>query len=160
MTSASPSPATHGAPPRTAFLLAQLGASAADRFAERVTALGLSPREAGALRVLGRTQGLSQRELAERLGTVPSRLVALIDELEQRGLVVRSRSEDDRRNNVLSLAPQGERMLERLREVAEAHQADILAPLGAAEQRMLAGLLTKLAGASDLSPDGHPGYRA
>lgn len=148
-----------GAPPRTAFLLAQLGADAADRFADRVAGLGLTPREAGAIRVLGRRQGLSQRELAELLGTVPSRLVALVDELETKGYVVRERSEGDRRNNVLSLAPGGERMLARLREVAQTHQRDVLAPLAPDEQQALAALLAKLAAASDLTADGHPGYR-
>lgn len=153
----APTPA--GPPPRTAFLLAQLGADASDRFADRVAELGLTPREAGALRVLGSAQGISQRQLAERLGTVPSRLVALIDELERKDYVTRSRSEDDRRNNVLSLAPLGQRVLRELRQVAEVHQADVLAPLDADEQRALAALLEKLAGASGASPDGHPGYR-
>ncbi len=153
-------PSGRGAPPRTAFLLAQLGADAADRFAERVAALGLTLREAGAIRVLGRRQGISQRELAELLGTVPSRLVALIDELETKGYVVRERSEGDRRNNVLTLAPGGERMLAQLREVAQAHQRDVLGPLDADERQALAALLAKLASASDLTPDGHPGYRS
>ncbi|MEY9852102.1 DNA-binding MarR family transcriptional regulator [Leifsonia sp. EB41] len=154
-----PQRARRGAPPRTAFLLAQLGADAADRFAVRVATLGLTPREAGAIRVLGRRQGLSQRELAEQLGTVPSRLVALVDELEAKGFVVRERSEGDRRNNVLTLAPEGERMLARLREVAEAHQADLLSPLDDDEQLALATLLAKLAAASTVPPDGHPGFR-
>nr|WP_246312909.1 MarR family transcriptional regulator [Leifsonia shinshuensis] len=140
-------------------MLAQVGAEAADRFAERVAALGLTPREAGAIRVLGRRQGLSQRELAEQLGTVPSRLVALVDELEAKGFVVRERSEGDRRNNVLTLAPDGERMLARLREVAEAHQGDVLSPLDDDEQVALAALLAKLAAASSFPPDGHPGFR-
>ncbi len=151
--------AQRGAPPRTAFLLAQVGADAADRFADRIAALGLTPREAGAIRVLGRRQGLSQRELAELLGTVPSRLVALVDELETKGYVLRERSEGDRRNNVLTLAPGGERMLAQLREVAQAHQRDVLSPLAPDEQQTLAALLGKLAAASDLTPDGHPGFR-
>ena len=147
-------------PPRTAFLLAQLGAEAASRFAGRVAELGLTPREAGAIRVLGRTPGLSQRELAARLGTVPARLVALVDELENKGLVVRARNEADRRNYVLSLSESGEELLARLREVAEAHQADMLSPLGAEDQRTLAALLDTLARGAGLGPDGHPGYRA
>ncbi|WP_348789120.1 MarR family transcriptional regulator [Leifsonia sp. NPDC080035] len=152
-------PSGSGAPPRTAFLLAQLGAEAASRFADRVAALDLSPREAGAIRVLGRTPGLSQRELAARLGTVPARLVALVDELERKGLVVRERNEADRRNYVLSLSEPGERLLGQLRGVAQEHQADMLSPLDSDEQRALAALLHKLAQGSGLGPDGHPGYR-
>jgi len=144
---------------RTAFLLAQLGAAAADRFGERVSELGLTARDAGVLRVLGRTPGISQKDLAHLLGTVPSRLVALIDDLQARGLVERTRSEADRRNNELALTAEGERMLGELRVVAEAHQADVLAPLDPQEQQAFAALLGKLAGASGLSADAHPGYR-
>lgn len=153
-----PKPAA-AAPQRTAFLLSQLGADAATRFSRRVAELGLSPREAGALRVLGRSPGISQRELAERLGTMPSRLVALVDELEAKALVERRRDEGDRRNNVLFLTAGGEEALVRLRVVAEAHQEEVLAPLDPAEQRALAELLGKLAAASGLSRDGHPGYQ-
>ena len=144
--------------PRTAFLLAQLGADAADRFGARVGRLGFSPREAGAIRVIGRAPGISQRELAARLGTVPARLVALLDDLEGRELVSRRRSETDRRNNGLWLTPAGEAALARLRTVAEEHQADVLSPLDDAERAALAGLLQKLSDGSALPRDGHPGY--
>ena len=41
--------------------------------------------------------GISQQELASRLGMVPSRLVALLDELEARGFLERRNNADDRR---------------------------------------------------------------
>ena len=145
-------------PPRTAFLLAQLGADAADRFAERVAELGLTPRDAGAIRVLGRTPGISQRELATRLGTTPSRIVPLLDSLEERALVERSRSERDRRNYELSLTETGQALLAPLRVIAESHQRAVLAALTTEEQVQLAGLLAKLSAGGGLSPDAHPGY--
>jgi hypothetical protein len=64
-------------PKRTAFLLSQLGALASARFAERTRELGLTPSDAGVLRLLGRSPGLSQRSLADRLGAVPKVLGAL-----------------------------------------------------------------------------------
>ena len=146
------------APPRTAFLLAQLGADAADRFAERIAELGLTPRDAGAIRVLGRTPGISQRELATRLGTTPSRIVPLLDSLEQRALVERSRSERDRRNYELSLTETGQALLAPLRVIAETHQREVLAALTPQEQSQLAGLLAKLSAGGGLQPDAHPGY--
>lgn len=145
--------------PRTAFLLTQLGAHAADLFAERVAGLGLTPRDAGALRALGRSPGISQRELATRLGTVPSRLVALIDDLEERGLVERIRSPKDRRNYQLHLTDAGGELLTSLRAAAEAHQAGLLEPLDAAERLALSRLLTKVATGTGLGSEGHPGYR-
>src|SRR6476646_7784052 len=96
---------------RTAFLLSQLGALASARFAERTRDLGLTPSQAGVLRLLGRSPGLSQRSLADRLGAVPSRVVPLIDSLEARGLVERVRSSTDRRNYELRLTAAGATML-------------------------------------------------
>src|SRR5699024_8160205 len=113
-------------PKRTAFLLAQLGSLSAARFAERTKALGLTPSEAGVIRLLGRSPGLSQRAVAERIRAAPSRVVALIDSLEQRGLVRRTRSTTDRRNVELSLTDASQETLRRLRTVAAAHEADIL----------------------------------
>ena len=153
------SPSADDTPPRTAFLLAQVGAAAADRFQERVAALGLSAREAGAIRVIGRRPGISQRDVAHALGAPPSRIVALLDELTANGLVERQRNETDRRNNALSLTAQGREALARLRAVAEEHQSDVLAALEPAERVTLAALLQKLSAASELAPDGHPGYR-
>lgn len=144
--------------PRTAFLLAQLGADAADRLAEKVAALDLTPRDAGAIRVLGRSPGISQRELAAHLGTTPSRIVPLLDSLEERGLVARTRSERDRRNYELDLTDSGRALLRPLRAIAEQHQADILGGLSGTEQAQLSALLSKLSASGRLHPDAHPGY--
>jgi len=67
------------APTGVAFLLAQLGAHGAARFAERLTVLRLRPAHAGILRLIAAEPGLNQRELAVRLRAVPSRVVALVD---------------------------------------------------------------------------------
>src|SRR5213595_2083231 len=96
---------------RTAFLLSQLGALSSSRFAERTREIGLTPSDAGVLRLLGRTPGLSQRSLADRLGAVPSRVVPLIDSLQARDLVERVRSSTDRRNYELRLTVEGTKVL-------------------------------------------------
>jgi len=59
--------------------------------------LRLSPPHAGILGVLRKSEGLSQQGLAEALHMHPSGLVAIIDELEERGLVKRQNSLEDRR---------------------------------------------------------------
>ena len=140
---------------RTAFLLSQLGALASARFAEHTRKLDLSPSEAGVLRVLGRTPGVSQRSLADRLGAVPSRVVPLIDSLEARGLVERVRSSHDRRNYELRLTARGRTLLEDLRAVAEQHEAELLAPLTPDQAAQLGDLLSQLAAAHSLDTDLH-----
>src|ERR1700679_1183947 len=94
-----------------ALLLAQLGAHAASQFAEKLGVLDLTPPDAGILRLLRIAAGLSQQELAAKLKIHPSRLVAILDNLEQRGFLERRVNPDDRRLYSLYLAKNGEEAL-------------------------------------------------
>jgi DNA-binding MarR family transcriptional regulator len=51
---------------------------------------------------------------AERLALKHHSAVELVDRLEQRGLVRRTRSKDDRRQVLVSLLPRGEKLLEKV----------------------------------------------
>src|ERR1700759_426204 len=97
-----PVPAPHR-PARIGFLLSQLGSHAAEVFAAQLKELGITPSEAGVIRVIARTPDVTQRELADRLGAAQSRVVALIDGLERKGLATRTRSTTDRRVQHLDL---------------------------------------------------------
>lgn len=145
-------------PERTGFLLSQLGSFAATRFAELVKPAGLTPATAGALRILARSPGLSQRALADRLGAVPSRVVVLVDALEHAGFVSRTRDPDDRRHHRLDLTDAGRAALGQVRIAAERQNADILAPLDPAERATFAALIARLAGAHGIDPDVHRGF--
>ena len=142
-----------------AFLLAQLGAYAAERFGERAAALDFTRPQAGLLRLISREPGLSQQAVARRLGTPPSRLVALVDGLEQRGLIERRRNPGDRRNYALHPTAAGEQAMAALGQASLEHEQAITAPLTPAERAQLSKLLGKLAAAHGLVPGVHPGYR-
>jgi hypothetical protein len=68
-------------PSGSAFLLTRLGAHAAGRFAQRAAELHLTPPECGVLGLLRGRPGLSQAQLSAVLGTIPSRVVPLLDDL-------------------------------------------------------------------------------
>src|ERR1700730_17425809 len=108
--------------PSAAWLLAQVGGHAAAKFAERLSSLQLTPPHAGILWSLSTSGGISQQALATYLGVLPSRLVALVDELEARGLVARRANAADRRSHALHLTDRGRAMLEAIGRVARAHQ--------------------------------------
>ena len=151
----------HGqSPTGAAFLLAQLGAHAAARFAERVGEIGLDPATVGLLRIIGRQPGRSQQSLAEELGVVRSRVVALVDNLERKGLVERRRSAVDRRNHELHLTAEATRVLGAMREIGMAHERDICAGLSPEQHAQLKALLETVAAQQGLSPGVHPGYRS
>jgi DNA-binding MarR family transcriptional regulator len=161
--SQSPSPATtktsstHGAA-SPAFLLAQVGAHAAAKFAERLSAVNLSPPHAGILRVVHTSGGISQQSLAEHLRILPSRLVVLIDELEERGMVERRADPADRRSYALHLSDKGRDTIKAIGRVARDHQDALLASLSTQERDLLASLLLRVADQQGLRPGVHPGF--
>jgi DNA-binding MarR family transcriptional regulator len=142
-----------------AFLLAQVGAHAAARFAERLEAFKLTPAQAGILRVIRNEHGISQQKLAKLLGMFPSRLVLVLDEMERAGLLERKASATDRRTYALQLTTRGKDSLERIGQVVREHQDTLCAALNPAERETLAGLLSKIANEQGLTPGVHPGYR-
>ncbi|RKR73132.1 MarR family winged helix-turn-helix transcriptional regulator [Frondihabitans australicus] len=146
-------------PARIGFALSQLGALAAGIFAAETAALGVTPAEAGVVRIIGRSPGLSQRELAERLGTVQSRVVALVDGLERGGHVSRARSATDRRVQELDLTPSGRTLLSALRRAAERQDVALTEGLAPEDVATLAALLARLTAARALDPAVHPAYR-
>ncbi|MEV6431029.1 MarR family winged helix-turn-helix transcriptional regulator [Nocardia sp. NPDC051463] len=141
------------------FQLAQLGAHATQRFAERIADLGLTPPDVGLLRMIASEPGRSQRSLAAELGVVPSRVVTLIDQLDEKGLVERRRSAKDRRNHELYLTGDAERLLGRMAQLAIAHEDDLCGVLDDDEYEQLATLLRRIAGRQGLAPGVHPGYK-
>jgi DNA-binding MarR family transcriptional regulator len=79
----------------------------------------------------------------------PSSMVALIDELEERGLAERRQHSSDRRKHAVHLTAKGKRTLGRARGAAVAYAEELLAPLDATERETLRRLLRKLAGVED-----------
>jgi DNA-binding MarR family transcriptional regulator len=142
-----------------AFLLAQVGAVAADQFAELLKPLKLSPAHAGILRAVHHAQGISQQALAKHLGMFPSRMVLVLDELERLGLVERKPSANDRRTYALQLTARGKARLEAIGRIAREHQEALCAALNQEERETLGALLSRIAEQEHLTPGVHPGYR-
>jgi len=138
------------------FLLVQLGFHAARLFKERLAPLGIEPRHVGLLRSVAAHEGRSQQVIGESLRIPKSRMVWLIDDLEQRGLVERRRSSADRRINGLYLTPSGRRLLEDVLAVSAEHEAQLSAALQSEEYRRLATLLRRLADAQGIAPNALP----
>ncbi|WP_370970316.1 MarR family winged helix-turn-helix transcriptional regulator [Amycolatopsis sp. cg9] len=142
----------------SAFLLAQVGAHAAQRFTERIGELDLTPPQVGLLRLVATRPGQSQQAIAAQLGTPPTRLVALVDGLEKRGLIERHRNPEDRRLYALELSEDGRAFMGRVAQAAAAHDRTLTAALSDDERATLHALLTKIAADQDLTPGVHPGY--
>jgi DNA-binding MarR family transcriptional regulator len=80
-------------------------------------------------------------------------MVAVIDGLEERGLVARARSSADRRNYEMQLTAHGHDLLAALRRVAEAHESEILDGLTPEQTDQLAAALQTLVRVHQLDPE-------
>ena len=69
---------------------------------------------------------------------------AVIDRLEGRGLVVRNVSPTDRRSHALRLTDKGAEELAGLKDMAQAHEADVARALNVDERAQLIALLAKV----------------
>ncbi len=143
-------------PRHVTFLLAQVGSEVSRHFAERLHPLGLAPSDALCLRIIALAGPLNQRQLAERMGLVPSRVVTLIDALEGRGLVQRRTSTHDRRHRELSLTDDGLTVFGRLRAVAVEHEREFTADLTDDDVATLLRLLGTVAAARGLASEAQP----
>jgi DNA-binding MarR family transcriptional regulator len=82
-------------------------------FAAQLDPHGISASQYFVLRELWHEEGLTQRELANRVGVLEPMMVATLDALERAGLVLRSRSTEDRRKINVSLTRKAKQMRDR-----------------------------------------------
>jgi len=92
--------------------------------------MGLTARDLGVLRVIAGDEARSQQEVATVLGVDRTSMVALLDALERRGIVVRKPSERDRRRNVIELTPDGRSMFQRAEQRSTQVEQAFTAALG------------------------------
>jgi MarR family transcriptional regulator for hemolysin len=87
---------------------------------------------------------LSQRALADQLGVEGPSVVAMLDRLEQAGLVLRTPSPSDRRVKLVLLTDAGRDLYARVRIEADAFRASVLDDLDPAALAAAATLLETL----------------
>ncbi|WP_413252762.1 MarR family winged helix-turn-helix transcriptional regulator [Streptomyces brevispora] len=128
----------------TVYLMSRTGKVARGRLAERLTERGLRLWHMAVLAALVDFGPHVQRELAARLSIDRSDIVKIVDDLSVAGLVQRARDTTDRRRVMVTVAPAGRTLLDRLHVEALAVQEDLLAPLSEAERTQLAVLLRRV----------------
>jgi DNA-binding MarR family transcriptional regulator len=145
------------APSSLGFLLSQVGIYASRRFAQRIAALNIHPPLFRVLNVVDAAEGQSQQAIGEAIQAPPSRMVAIVDELEQRGLIERRPHPSDRRVHALYLTADGRRLLAKGREIAMEHEKELTRGMSAADRKQLIALLRKLVDNQGLGSGVHPG---
>src|SRR5438067_13773306 len=131
------------------FLLARLGLAFKAKAIARIEQEGFEANHYGVLAILAEGVRETQATIADALAVDPSRLVAVLDGLEERGLVARQRDPQDRRRHVVSITPAGKRQLQRLRVIAKELESEFFGALSAEERATFHALFGKLACAHD-----------
>jgi DNA-binding MarR family transcriptional regulator len=147
------------APRSVGFLISQLGFFSSKRFMEALRPVGLDPREFLLLRFVAASEGRSQQALAERLAIPASRMVALVDHLEEAGFLERRPDPEDRRVRGLHLTRKGRAVLERAGKIAIDYETKLCAGINREEREQLIDLLQKLQATQTELRGVHPGMR-
>jgi len=119
-------------------------ADALSRGGEEILKLvGLSPNQYNVLRILrgAGEQGLCCREVAERMVTRDPDITRLVDRLERRSLLTRSRDSKDRRIITVRITPDGLKILKDLDGPMEEYNRNRLSHMDKADLRKLSDLL-------------------
>jgi DNA-binding MarR family transcriptional regulator len=145
------------APSSVAFLLSQVGIHASQRFARRIAEIGLHPPQFRVMNMVDAAEGCSQQAIAAAIGAPPSRMVAIVDELEELGLIERRPHPSDRRVRALYLTAAGRRLLARGRKIAGEHEEELMRGLSVADRKRLVALLKRVVDEQELGSGVHPG---
>lgn len=106
---------------------------------------GLTTPQIVLLQAIGDTADLTPGQLARRVSLSQGTVTAILDRLEERGLVARRRSDKDRRVLHLRLTPQGEAALHRAPPLLPERFIARFEALAPAEQRGLVACLEQVA---------------
>lgn len=81
---------------------------------QRVRAFGFTESQFDIIATLGNTTGMTCKELGEKTLITKGTLTGVLDRLEQKGLLIRERCEEDKRHFFAKLTVEGERTFQRI----------------------------------------------
>lgn len=140
------------------FTLSSLGYAVSRRFHATLAPLGLEPREFALLRTIAPQQGASQQAIGEQLQIPPSRMVAFVDGLEERGLVERRPNPEDRRARALYLTAKGRKLLTKAFTLANRLETQLCSELSAPERAALLDALQRVGAQLGVGPGTHAAH--
>lgn len=126
------------------YVFAKSAAVYRQRLSQALDPLGLLPPQMGILFILRVSEPLNQLTLGEELGIDKATMVRLIDGLEEKNLVTRESSTEDRRAKLVRITRAGREMAARLEKLRTTLESDFLAPLSESERKQLRTLIAKL----------------
>ncbi|MGW3328889.1 MarR family winged helix-turn-helix transcriptional regulator [Streptomyces virginiae] len=126
------------------WLVGRVAARGRELVAAALAAEGLKLMHHAVLAATAEYGPVAQADLGRRLAVDPKDMVGMLNHVQEAGLVLRTPDPADRRKNAVTVTPEGTAVLARCAALAEAANAEFLAPLDPAEREHLVALLTRL----------------
>lgn len=111
---------------------------------ELVRDIKMHPGQGGLLWVLKCNEGLSQKELADRLGIKPPSITAMLKKLEAEEYIVRKQDEKDQRITRIYITPEGEKIAACMGEILAKLSKEAFANMSEEEVMLLRRLLLQM----------------
>lgn len=127
----------------TEFLLARLHRELRDHTERQLCDAGFSLRTHWILECITHDARPSQQDVSNALSIDRSDMVRIIDDLEDRGLLTRTRDKKDRRRHTLALTDTGDAARSLCRGIVDDALVTVLAPLSRKERATLQQLTRK-----------------
>uniref|UniRef100_A0AAU2K2L7 MarR family winged helix-turn-helix transcriptional regulator n=1 Tax=Streptomyces sp. NBC_00049 TaxID=2903617 RepID=A0AAU2K2L7_9ACTN len=137
------------------WLVGRVAARGRGLVADAIAAEGLKLMHHAVPAAIAEYGPVTQADLGRRLAVDPKDMVGILNHLQGEGLALRAPDPADRRKNAVTVTPEGAAALTRCAALAEAANAELLAPLTPEEQKQSTALLTRLHEAAD-PPTGPP----
>ena len=129
---------------RVPFLLYRAAEQSHSLANDMLARIELNARQVGILTLVIEREPMTQKALGDMLRIDRTTMVALIDDLERKGLVIRQRHPRDRRAFLVWPTEPGREVKVEAIAILDEQQRRFLAPLTAAERHQLGALLKRL----------------
>ena len=126
------------------YRLRRANAAMHRHFIAAVADLGITQKQAALLWLINSNPGAAQVSAADALGMDRATTMAIVDRLDDRGLLIRKQSSADRRRQEIYLTPAGQKLLRKAKARVARHEERFTSLFTASELEFLLEALRKL----------------
>jgi DNA-binding MarR family transcriptional regulator len=129
---------------RAGHLIRRMNQISVAMFLEETRSLGLTTVQYAALNMIDEMPDIDQARLSSMIAFDTTTLVKVLDRLSEKGLITRTRSQADRRKQLLNATAQGHEVIGKIQPMIDRSEQRLLAPLGPSDRRKFIEMLTQL----------------
>ena len=129
---------------RAGHLIRRMNQISVAMFLEETRSLGLTTVQYAALNMIDEVPNIDQARLSSMIAFDTTTLVKVLDRLSEKGLITRTRSQTDRRKQLLNATARGREVIRKIQPMIDRSEQRLLAPLSPSDRRKFIEMLTQL----------------